>query len=153
MLLAVPAYLCFRGRTQTNILNNFRADLLSINLARLLLSLALLLGYPLECFVAQRAITQFSTGEGKPHRAASSLVTCVIVTVTAAVTLSSADLEGVLEVTGGVAASALAFIFPAACDLQLNTHCRRTRLPSQIMLVLGMILLVASAAGRWTAGK
>ena len=63
-----------------------------------------------------------------------------------AVSLITCDLGVTLEITGGVAASALAFIFPAACHLKLigPEQPFRARLPSFICVGFGSIVLVLS---------
>jgi sodium-coupled neutral amino acid transporter 11 len=63
-----------------------------------------------------------------------------------------------LEITGGVSATALAYIFPAACYIKLidtNTPWHsRTKLPAFICAAFGVIVMVTSlflALGKtWT---
>lgn len=79
----------------------------------------------------------------KPHLVA--LVTC--------------DLGVMLEITGGVSATALAFIFPAACYLKLTESKApwhsRAKLPAFVCVAFGVVVMAISlylALGKtWTA--
>lgn len=58
------------------------------------------------------------------------------------------DLGIMLEITGGVSATALAFVFPAICYLkllpsELPWHCRR-KLPAIICAIFGVVVLCLS---------
>lgn len=74
------------------------------------------------------------------------------------VSLITCDLGVMLEITGGVSATALAFIFPAACyykllDKNLSwTH--RKKLPAVICVIFGVIVmsisLVLALGKTWT---
>ena len=74
------------------------------------------------------------------------------------VSLITCDLGVTLEITGGVSATTLAFIFPAACYLKLTDPrvplYSRTKLPAVICLVFGILVMVVSlilALGKaWT---
>jgi len=65
-----------------------------------------------------------------------------------------------LEITGGVSATALAFIFPAACYIQLSDvklpWYSRGKLPAALCLAFGTIVMIISlilALGKtWTSG-
>lgn len=74
------------------------------------------------------------------------------------VSLVTCDLGVMLEITGGVSATALAFIFPAACFLKLTDskapwHSRH-KLPSFVCAAFGVVVMVISlylALGKtWT---
>lgn len=74
------------------------------------------------------------------------------------VALITCDLGVMLEITGGVSATALAYIFPAACYIKLLPASvpwtSRTKLPAVICTVFGVIVMVLSlilALGKvWT---
>jgi len=64
------------------------------------------------------------------------------------VALITCDLGVMLEITGGVSATTLAFIFPAACYLKLSDphvpwHAR-SKLPAVLCAGFGVIVLVMS---------
>ena len=63
------------------------------------------------------------------------------------VSLITCDLGVTLEITGGVSATALAYIFPAACFLKL-TSARdiRTTLPAYASVAFGVLVMVLSLA-------
>ena len=71
------------------------------------------------------------------------------------VSLITCDLGVTLEIVGGVSATALAYIFPAACFLKL-TSARdiRTTLPAYVCVTFGALVMVLSlmlALGKaWT---
>jgi sodium-coupled neutral amino acid transporter 11 len=63
------------------------------------------------------------------------------------VSLITCDLGVTLEITGGVSATALAFIFPAACFLKLTSSRNlRTTLPAYACAAFGALVMVLSLA-------
>lgn len=73
------------------------------------------------------------------------------------VSLITCDLGVMLEITGGASATALAFIFPAACYLKLTPEApwySRTRLPAFACATFGIVVMCISlflALGKaWT---
>ena len=65
-----------------------------------------------------------------------------------AVALITCDLGVTLEITGGVSATALAYIFPAACYLKLTDpqvpwH-SRAKLPAAACLTFGLVAMTVS---------
>lgn len=146
MILSVPVYLCFGEETEANVLNNFGMTSTAINVARVLLAVSLGLTYPLDCFVAREVLSTTLFG-AKPPEWSHYLITSTLVSVTTAVCLGYTNLEMILEITGGFAASALAFIFPAACYLKLSPddqYSRTTRTLSKGLFVFGVFVLLAS---------
>lgn len=151
MALTIPAYLCFSTDTQANVLNNFGPNSFAINMARLSLAVSLMLTYPLDCLVARQVITEALLG---PSTSSSyhlpilhPLITSLLVGITLTVGIGYTNLEMILELTGGVAASGLAFIFPAACYLKLapghDQVSRRGRL-ARLLLCFGILVLLTS---------
>jgi sodium-coupled neutral amino acid transporter 11 len=146
VILAIPAYLCFSSATEANVLNNFAMSSLAINIARIGFAISLILTYPLDCFVAREVLIATLFGQTPPDWA-HHLVTTLLVSVTLAVALGYTNLELVLELTGGLAASGLAFIFPAACYLKLapdDEYSHHTRIMAKCLLIFGALVLVAS---------
>lgn len=103
--------------------NNFPDTDTMVNIARGLFGLNMLTTLPLECFVCREVLeTYFFAGEFDRNRHlifTSSLVVSAMV-----VSLVTCDLGIVLEVTGGLSATALAFIFPAVCYLKLTANAK-----------------------------
>jgi sodium-coupled neutral amino acid transporter 11 len=63
------------------------------------------------------------------------------------VALITCDLGITLEITGGVSATALAYIFPAACFLKLTSaRDLRTTLPAYVCAAFGALVMVLSLA-------
>ena len=93
-----------------------------INCCRVLFAVTLYFGYPLDLFVARDVLTRsvFPRTHFRSPQLVHTAVTLVLVCLTTAVALAYEDLGKVLELTGGVSATALAFIFPAAAFLRLN---------------------------------
>lgn len=64
------------------------------------------------------------------------------------VSLVTCDLGVMLEITGGVSATALAFIFPAACYIKLAAPgapwYTRKKLPAYVCAAFGVLVLVIS---------
>lgn len=93
-----------------------------INCCRVLFAATLYCGYPLDLFVARDVLTRsvFPRTHCRSPRLVHTALTLALVCLTTAVALAYEDLGRVLELTGGVSATALAFIFPAAAFLRLN---------------------------------
>ncbi|KAJ3014706.1 hypothetical protein HKX48_004999 [Thoreauomyces humboldtii] len=134
LILACGGYLVFTDKTHANILNNFPIDNALINVARLSFGANMFLTFPLECFVCREVIYNYiwahpasSSSEGSTHEDVMHLVdTRTHVAITAALSLSAmaialatCDLGFLLELTGGFAATVLAYILPAACYIKL----------------------------------
>ncbi|KAI8819902.1 transmembrane amino acid transporter protein superfamily [Fimicolochytrium jonesii] len=133
LILAVGGYLVFTSKVEANILNNFPRDHLLINLARLCFGANMFLTFPLECFVCREVIynyvyahpTQLDVAlphgdvgnlvSGRDH----ALITGALSLSAMGIALVTCDLGFVLEITGGFAATVLAYILPAACYIKL----------------------------------
>jgi sodium-coupled neutral amino acid transporter 11 len=116
-----PSLQRFPDKSLANVLNIFNETSGLFTFCRLLFAVSLYMTYPLDCLVARevmekacfpRTTLQFP---GLVH----VMLTLAIVFTTTAVTLTCDDLGVVLGLTGGISASALAFVFPAACYLRL----------------------------------
>ncbi len=122
--ISIAGYWSFTDKTLGNILNNFPADDAMVNLARFCFGLNMLITLPLECFVCREVLeTYFFHGEYDQSR--HLIFTSALVVSSLFVSLITCDLGIVLELTGGLAASALAYIFPAICYLKLSDDARK----------------------------
>eukprot|EP01059_Diplonema_ambulator_P021852 TRINITY_DN3633_c0_g1_i10.p1 TRINITY_DN3633_c0_g1~~TRINITY_DN3633_c0_g1_i10.p1 ORF type:complete len:619 (+),score=175.66 TRINITY_DN3633_c0_g1_i10:263-2119(+) len=114
LLISIAGYNTFLRCTRPNILNNFSPDAdQTINFARFLLAFTMIFTFPMEFFVVrQAATTMFLKGNSSTIR--HYVLTLIIfgVTLPPGVFLSSDQLGLVLEISGGLAASALGFILP-----------------------------------------
>lgn len=119
--MSVAGYWSFEEKTLSNVLNNFPDDDVVVNIARGLFGLNMLTTLPLECFVCREVLeTYFFAGEFDRNRHlifTSSLVVSAMI-----ISLLTCDLGIVLELTGGLSATALAFIFPSLCYLKLTSE-------------------------------
>ncbi|KAJ7680335.1 amino acid transporter [Mycena polygramma] len=156
--LAISAYVVFTDKTQGNILNNFSPNDTLINVARFAFGLNMFTTLPLELFVCREVVEQyfFSHETFSPQR--HVFFTTTILVASMLVALITCDLGVMLEITGGVSATALAFIFPASCYLKLTDSkaawYSRTKLPAYLCAAFGGITLSISlylALGKtWT---
>lgn len=156
--LAVSAYLVFTDKTQGNILNNFAANDTLINVARFCFGLNMFTTLPLELFVCREVVEQYFFSHELFNQQRHIFFTSTILLSSMLVSLVTCDLGVMLEITGGISATALAYIFPAACYIKLidsNTPWHsRTKLPAFMCVAFGIIVMTTSlflALGKsWT---
>uniref|UniRef100_A0A0W0FGT3 Putative amino acid transporter n=1 Tax=Moniliophthora roreri TaxID=221103 RepID=A0A0W0FGT3_MONRR len=146
--LAVSAFLVFTNKTQGNILNNFPSNDTLINVARFCFGLNMFTTLPLELFVCREVIEQYFFGHESFNPQRHLFFTTVILFSSMLIALVTCDLGVMLEITGGVSATAMAFIFPAACYLKLSNQSEpwhsRKRLPAFCCVTFGVILMTLS---------
>ncbi|KAF9222527.1 amino acid transporter [Gyrodon lividus] len=146
--LAISAFWFFTDKTRGNVLNNFSPDDTLINVARFCFGLNMFTTLPLELFVCREVIEQyfFSHESFNPQR--HLFFTTTILCASMLLALITCDLGVTLEITGGVSATALAFIFPAACYLKLTDPrvplYSPTKLPAVACLVFGLVVMSGS---------
>ncbi|WFD41381.1 hypothetical protein MPSI1_000007 [Malassezia psittaci] len=130
LAMSVAGYWSFEDKTLSNVLNNFPQSDTVVNIARFCFGLNMFTTLPLECFVCREVLeTYFYQGEYEQKRHVFFTSALVISAMT--VSLFTCDLGIVLEVTGGLSATALAFFFPSICYLKLShdaTHINRAAL-------------------------
>ncbi|CCM01461.1 uncharacterized protein FIBRA_03515 [Fibroporia radiculosa] len=156
--LAISGYLVFTDKTQGNILNNFAGNDTVINVARFCFGLNMFTTLPLELFVCREVIEQFFFPHEPFNMQRHVFFTTVILCSSMIIALITCDLGVMLEITGGASATALAFIFPAACYLRLAdlgpSWYSRSKLPAVICVAFGTVVLAISlflALGKvWT---
>jgi len=90
---------------------------------------------------------------GFPDWAIHVGVTLALFGTSLGLALALDDLGVVQELSGSVSAVLLAFVLPAACHLRLGSHdedveglCSRDKLPSVVLLGIGLVVFVASTA-------
>ncbi|KAJ6625632.1 amino acid transporter [Mycena sp. CBHHK59/15] len=156
--LAVSAYVVFTDRTQGNILNNFAPDDTLINVARFCFGLNMFTTLPLELFVCREVVEQYFFSHETFNMQRHVFFTTVILFASMLVALITCDLGVMLEITGGVSATTLAFIFPASCYIKLTGSSApwysRSKLPAYACAAFGAIVMAISlylALGKtWT---
>ncbi|KZT08313.1 amino acid transporter [Laetiporus sulphureus 93-53] len=146
--LAISAYLVFTDKTQGNILNNFAGDDTVINVARFCFGLNMFTTLPLELFVCREVIEQYFFSHEPFNMQRHVFFTSVILCSSMIIALITCDLGVMLEITGGASATALAFIFPAACYLRLAdlgpAWYSRGKLPAIACVVFGVVIMAIS---------
>ncbi|GAA6054147.1 hypothetical protein JCM3770_003219 [Rhodotorula araucariae] len=121
LCMSTSGFLVFTDRTQGNILNNFSEDDLLINIARACFGLNMFTTLPLEAFVCREvAETYFWPDDHVFNKKRHILITTALVLSALIVSLITCDLGFILELAGGFSATALAYLFPAACFLRLS---------------------------------
>ncbi|KAJ6593914.1 AAAP amino acid permease [Mycena capillaripes] len=156
--LAISAYVVFTDKTQGNILNNFSANDTLINVARFCFGLNMFTTLPLELFVCREVIEQYFFSHETFNMQRHVFFTTTILFASMIVALITCDLGVMLEITGGVSATTLAFIFPASCYIKLTDSkdpwYSRSKLPAYACATFGVIVMIISlylALGKtWT---
>ncbi|KAK0537848.1 hypothetical protein OC835_001619 [Tilletia horrida] len=133
IVMSVGGYWSFEEKTLGNILNNFPEDDTMVNIARFCFGLNMLTTFPLEAFVAREVLeTYFFANEFDQNR--HLIFTSSLVMSSLFVSLLTCDLGIVLELTGGLSATSLAFIFPAICYLKLESQLSQKPIPDGLHL-------------------
>ena len=122
VLLTILVGLCYitlREKSTSNILNAFPKDDSLIIFCRILFAIDLCFTYPLEVFIVRDTIQKsiFGAKEFSPLR--HYAITAAIVVSTTVIGCITCDLGLIIELTGGIGASLLAFIIPSACLLRV----------------------------------
>ncbi|KAG1802709.1 amino acid transporter [Suillus plorans] len=146
--LAISGFWVFTDRTQGNILNNFSGNDALINVARFCFGLNMFTTLPLELFVCREVIEQYFFSHESYNIQRHVFFTSTILFSSMLLSLITCDLGVTLEITGGVSATALAYIFPAACYLKLtDPHVpwySRAKLPAAACLAFGVAVMSVS---------
>ncbi|GAA5986499.1 hypothetical protein JCM10908_003777 [Rhodotorula pacifica] len=148
LCMSISGFLVFTDRTQGNILNNFSEDDWLINLARACFGLNMFTTLPLEAFVCREvAETYFWPGDHEFNKKRHVIITSALVFSALLVSLITCDLGLILELAGGFSATALAYLFPAACFLKLSgsgEQLRPQRIAAWTCAAFGVLVMVLS---------
>ncbi|OCF33462.1 solute carrier family 38 (sodium-coupled neutral amino acid transporter), member 11 [Kwoniella heveanensis CBS 569] len=147
LLVAVTGYVVFTDKTQGNILNNFSSDDWLINIARFCFGANMSTTIPLEVYVCREVVEEYFFKSRPFNQQRHVIITSLTIFSTMAIALITCDLGVVLELSGGLSASALAFIFPAGAYYVLSSghwYSPRTRLPALLVASFGAVVLVLS---------
>ncbi|KAE8540974.1 hypothetical protein D1P53_002327 [Cryptococcus gattii VGV] len=146
LLVAVCGYVVFTNKTEGNILNNFSSEDWLINIARFCFGANMSTTIPLEVFVCREVIEE-TFYKSKPFsKLRHVIITSAVVFTTMGLALTTCDLGVVLELAGGLSASALAFILPASAYFVMlsGPWFSNRRLPALLVAVFGVVVLVLS---------
>ncbi|WVF69208.1 hypothetical protein IAT40_003984 [Kwoniella sp. CBS 6097] len=146
LLVAVSGYVVFTDKTEGNILNNFSSDDWLINIARFCFGANMSTTIPLEVYVCREVVEEYFFKSRPFSQRRHVIITSLTIFSTMAIALITCDLGVVLELSGGLSASALAFIFPAGAYYVLTSGpwYSRTRLPALLVASFGGLVLVLS---------
>ncbi|KLO19479.1 amino acid transporter [Schizopora paradoxa] len=148
--LAISAFLVFTNKTQGNILNNFSSTDTLINVARFCFGLNMFTTLPLELFVCREVIEQFFFAHETYNQNRHVLFTTSILVASMFMALITCDLGVMLEITGGVSATALAFIFPPVCYIKLlpaeKSLFSRAKAPAVACVAFGVVVMTLNLA-------
>nr|ODN94981.1 solute carrier family 38 (sodium-coupled neutral amino acid transporter), member 11 [Cryptococcus depauperatus CBS 7855] len=146
LLVAVSGYVVFTDKTEGNILNNFSSDDWIINIARFCFGANMSTTIPLEVFVCREVVEEYFYKSQPFSQRRHFLITSAVVFSTMSIALTTCDLGVVLELAGGLSASALAFILPASAYFVLlsGPWSSSRRLSALCVALFGVIVLVLS---------
>ncbi|RKP10321.1 AAAP amino acid permease, partial [Thamnocephalis sphaerospora] len=147
LAMAISGYIVFTDKTDGNVLNNFPTNNLFINIARLCFGMNMFTTFPLEHFVVREVVEALFFPK-HVSRLTNLLLTTALVGVSLIIALATCDLGLVMELTGGISATALAFVLPPACYLKLASGplMSRKKLPSIVCIIFGVIIMVLSTS-------
>ncbi|WWD18450.1 hypothetical protein CI109_102902 [Kwoniella shandongensis] len=146
LLVAVSGYVVFTDKTEGNILNNFSSDDWVINVARFCFGANMSTTIPLEVYVCREVVEEYFFKTRPFSQTRHVAITSAVVFITMGIALTTCDLGVVLELAGGLSASALAFIFPASAYFVLTSGqwYTKQRLPALLVACFGVVVLVLS---------
>ncbi|PWN29602.1 hypothetical protein BDZ90DRAFT_230466 [Jaminaea rosea] len=116
--MSIAGYWTFEEKTLGNVLNNFPENDTFVNIARFAFGVNMFTTFPLEAFVCREVLETYFFPNQYSVRLHITITTSLVL-ASLVVSLLTCDLGIVLELTGGLSATALAFIFPAVCFLKL----------------------------------
>lgn len=117
--MSVAGYWTFEEKTLGNVLNNFPENDTFVNIARFAFGVNMFTTFPLEAFVCREVLETYFFANRYTVKLHVTITTSLVL-ASLVVSLLTCDLGIVLELTGGLSATALAFIFPAICFLKLS---------------------------------
>ncbi|WWC62607.1 uncharacterized protein I303_105204 [Kwoniella dejecticola CBS 10117] len=146
LLVAVSGYVVFTDKTEGNILNNFSSDDWVINIARFCFGANMSTTIPLEVYVCREVVEEYFFKNKAFDQRRHVIITSLVVFTTMGIALTTCDLGIVLELAGGLSASALAFIFPASAYYVLTSGkwYSSNKLPAGLVASFGGIVLLLS---------
>ncbi|KAJ2539949.1 hypothetical protein EV175_006287 [Coemansia sp. RSA 1933] len=146
LVMATFGYLSFRDKAQGNVLNNFAQDNFLINIARFLFALNMITTFPMETLVAREVVDLLMFRDRPFSMVRHVLITTVLCGAGLVVGETVCNLGVLLELTGGMSASFLAFILPSACFIRLSSSSSAVlslrTLPHWLCIVFGLVVMV-----------
>eukprot|EP01147_Barroeca_monosierra_P001128 gene1128-4348_t len=137
IILGAGGSYAFGEQTKDNVLDNFDIGNTPANIARFFFAIAIMLTYPIECFVAREVIENyFFSGSQPPTDFRHYSITMAICLVVYLISLAVTDLGIILELNGIINANLIAFIIPG------DTWFKGPRLWASLLLAFGIALFI-----------
>lgn len=141
LLLGISGYVSFGDQVEANILNCFK-DSVIINVARFVFAVTMVFTYPLELLVCRKVITTAINRESSLVR---NSITVILLVISFVIAASVRDLGIVLELTGSISATMIAYIFPPMCYLYSHNDITLTTKVWCILLIeFGVTVMIIS---------
>jgi len=119
-------YLTFRGDVSSNILNDYDQQDKIVQFALVIYVVTMALTYPISFYVTRHVVyalifrgPQYTTISDAPY-STHLMITLPLFAITVAICMFVTKLGFVMQITGSVAATVLAFVLPAACYLKIQ---------------------------------
>ncbi|KAJ1955214.1 hypothetical protein EC988_002004 [Linderina pennispora] len=146
LVMAVSGYMFFKDKTHGNILNNFPQDNLLINIARFLFALNMITTFPMETLVAREVIDSLFFRDCDFSMRRHVVITTALCLAGLIIGETVCNLGVLLELTGGMSASFLAFILPSGCYLRLSSAPKLSlkMVPHWLCVAFGFTVMILS---------
>ncbi|KAJ6108070.1 hypothetical protein N7523_009393 [Penicillium sp. IBT 18751x] len=144
LAMGLAGFLSFGSKTQGNVLNNFPADNILVNIARLCFGLNMLTTLPLEAFVCRSVMTTYYFPDEPFNPNRHLIFTTTLVLTSMVLALVTCDLGSVFELIGATSAAALAYIFPPLCWIKLSSATRKEKIPAYLCVGFGFVVMGVS---------
>ncbi|KAJ5149477.1 hypothetical protein N7448_001055 [Penicillium atrosanguineum] len=144
LAMGLAGFLSFGSKTQGNVLNNFPADNILVNIARLCFGLNMLTTLPLEAFVCRSVMTTYYFPDEPFNPNRHLIFTTTLVVTSMVLALVTCDLGSVFELIGATSAAALAYIFPPLCWIKLSSATRKEKIPAYLCVGFGLVVMGVS---------
>lgn len=141
LAMALAGFLTFGDATQGNVLNNFPANNIMVNIARLCFGLNMLTTLPLEAFVCREVLNEYYFPHEAFHPQRHLVLTTSLVVAAMGMALLTCDLGAVFELIGATSACALAYILPPLCYIKLSGKRTWTTWLAWAVVVFGCVVM------------
>lgn len=143
LTVALAGFLVFGDLTVGNVLNNFPADNVMVNVARLCFGLNMLTTLPLEAFVCREVMLNYWYPDAPFNVHRHLVFSAGLVLAAMAASLATCDLGVVFELVGSTSACAIAYILPPLCYIKLTRRSWRTYVAGAVV-VFGCLVMAIS---------
>ncbi|TPX58232.1 hypothetical protein PhCBS80983_g03265 [Powellomyces hirtus] len=119
LFIGIGGYIAFTSESKGNIIKNLPTNMLIANIARAAFAIDMFFTYPLELYIARDVIREvFHPKVKELSNVWHYSYTIALVVATTSIAVATCNLGFVFDITGGLAASVIAFILPSACYLK-----------------------------------